>query len=105
MKLQSVATLLYFIIQISLKGGKSANLINRLENGEVIIGDGSYVVSLEKRCYVKAGRFTPEAACEHPEAVKQLGMEFARAGADVTQTFTYFTTEEKRPEGVTVSVS
>ena len=88
-----------------LKDTKSLNLLERLAKGEVIIGDGSYVVSLEKRCYVKAGRFTPEAACEHPEAVKQLGMEFAWAGGDVTQTFTYFTTEEKRPEGVTVSVS
>ena len=71
----------------------------------MIIGDGSYVITLEKRGYVKAGWYTPEAACEHPEAVKQLALEFARAGADVTQTFTCFTTEEKRPEGVAVSVS
>ena len=72
------------------------------------MGDGSYVFTLEKRGYVKvklttkdnpaisesqAGKFTPESACEHPAAVKQLAIEFARAGADVTQTFTYGSTE------------
>ena len=30
----------------------------------MIIGDGSYVVTLEKRGYVKAGDWTPEAAVE-----------------------------------------
>jgi len=59
------------------------------------VGDGSYVFTLEKRGYVKAGKFTPEAACEHPDAVRQLAREFARAGADVTQTFTYGSTEGK----------
>ena len=42
---------------------------------------------------VQAGKYTPEAACEHPEAVRQLALEFARAGGDVTQTFTYGSTE------------
>ena len=41
----------------------------------------------------QVGKFTPESACEHPDAVKQLAIEFARAGADVTQTFTYGSTE------------
>jgi len=68
-------------------------ILERLAAGEVILGDGSYVFTLEKRGYVKVGKFTPEAACEHPEAVRQLATEFARAGADVTQTFTYGTTE------------
>ena len=57
----------------------------RLGQGEVIIGDGSYVITLEKRGYVKAGPWTPEAAVEEPEAVKQLHREFLRAGADVMQ--------------------
>merc|ERR1719431_1521938 len=58
-----------------------------------MVGDGSYVFTLEKRGYVRAGRYTPESACEHPEAVRQLAEEFARAGGDVTQTFTYGSTE------------
>ena len=67
--------------------------MERLDAGEVVIGDGSYVFTLEKRGYVQAGKYTPEAACEHPEAVRQLALEFARAGGDVTQTFTYGSTE------------
>eukprot|EP00092_Neocalanus_flemingeri_P007860 GFUD01008486.1.p1 GENE.GFUD01008486.1~~GFUD01008486.1.p1 ORF type:complete len:377 (+),score=101.44 GFUD01008486.1:169-1299(+) len=69
------------------------SVLDRLREGEIIVGDGSYVFTLEKRGYVKAGKFTPESACEHPGAVKQLAIEFARAGADVTQTFTYGSTE------------
>ena len=28
-------------------------ILERLDAGEVIIGDGGYIVTLEKRCYVK----------------------------------------------------
>ena len=35
-----------------------------------MIGDGGFVFSLEKRGYVKAGPWTPEAAIEHPDAGK-----------------------------------
>ena len=31
--------------------------MERLEAGEVVIGDGSYVFTLEKRGYVRAGRW------------------------------------------------
>ena len=50
-----------------------------------MIGDGGFVFELEKRGYVKAGPWTPEAAVEQPEAVLQLHREFLRAGADVMQ--------------------
>ena len=33
-----------------------------------VIGDGSYVITLEKRGYVRAGAYTPEAALEYPDA-------------------------------------
>ena len=36
----------------------------------------------------QAGNYTPESSVEHPDAVKQLAEEFARAGGDITQTFT-----------------
>lgn len=42
--------------------------MERLNAGEVIVGDGGYVMQLEQRGYVKAGHWTPEAAVEHPEA-------------------------------------
>ena len=35
-----------------------------------IIGDGSYVFTLEKRGYVKGGPWTPEAVIEYPNAGK-----------------------------------
>jgi len=70
-------------------------LLERLNNGEVVIGDGGFVFALEKRGYVKAGPWTPEAVVEEPEAVKQLHREFLRAGADVMQTFTFYASEDK----------
>jgi len=74
-------------------------ILERLAAGEVIIGDGSYAVTLEKRGYVKAGSWTPEAAPEHPGAVEQLAIEFSRAGADVTQTFSFWCHESSLPPG------
>ena len=50
---------------------------------------------LEKRGYVKAGPWTPEATVEHPEAIRQLHREFLRAGADVMQAFTFYASEDK----------
>merc|ERR1712168_597379 len=70
-------------------------VLDRLNNGEVVIGDGGFVFALEKRGYVKAGPWTPEAASEHPEAVRQLHREFLRAGADVMQTFTFYASDDK----------
>lgn len=70
-------------------------LMERLNNNEVVIGDGGFVFALEKRGYVKAGPWTPEAVVEHPEAVKQLHREFLRAGSDVMQTFTFYASEDK----------
>ena len=70
------------------------NILDKLAQG-VIIGDGGFVFSLEKRGYVKAGPWTPEATIEAPDGVKQLHREFLRAGADVMQTFTFYASEDK----------
>jgi len=69
-------------------------LLERLREG-VVIGDGGFVFSLEKRGYVKAGPWTPEAAVEHPEAVRSLHREFLRAGSDVMQAFTFYASDDK----------
>merc|ERR1711881_238128 len=69
-------------------------LLERLAPGPVI-GDGGFVFELEKRGYVKAGPWTPEAAVEDPEAVRQLHREFLRAGSDVMQAFTFYASEDK----------
>jgi len=73
----------------------SKNILERMNKGEVIIGDGGFVFALEKRGYVKAGPWTPEACIEHPDAVKQLHREFVRAGSDVMQTFTFYASDDK----------
>merc|ERR1712029_747772 len=75
-----------------------ASLLKRLREGEVILGDGSYTVTLEKRGYVLANAWTPESSVEHPEAVRQLALEFARAGADITQTYTFFSDDKRLRE-------
>ncbi|XP_029824445.1 betaine--homocysteine S-methyltransferase 1 [Ixodes scapularis] len=69
-------------------------LLERLDSG-VVLGDGGFVFALEKRGYVKAGPWTPEACVEHPEAVRQLHREFLRAGADVMQAFTFYASDDK----------
>lgn len=69
-------------------------LLQRL-NESVVIGDGGFVFALEKRGYVKAGPWTPEATVEHPEAVRQLHREFLRAGSDVMQAFTFYASDDK----------
>jgi len=71
------------------------DIIAEMKSGRPIIGDGGFVFELEKRGFVKAGPWTPEATCEFPEAVKQLHFEMARAGADVMQTFTFYASEDK----------
>ncbi|XP_062269421.1 betaine--homocysteine S-methyltransferase 1 isoform X1 [Platichthys flesus] len=70
-------------------------ILERLDAGEVVIGDGGFVFALEKRGYVKAGPWTPEAAAENPEAVRQLHREFLRAGSTVMQTFTFYASDDK----------
>ena len=45
------------VMQLTLSGMPST-VLDRLRAGEVIIGDGSYVFTLERRGYVQAGEFS-----------------------------------------------
>lgn len=69
-------------------------LLERLKNDTVICAEG-YLFELERRGYLQAGAFVPEVVLEHPEAVLQLHREFARAGSDVIEAFTYYGHREK----------
>jgi betaine-homocysteine S-methyltransferase len=82
-------------------------LKQRLEGG-IVLGDGGYLLELERRGYVDSGsgrekvgtgrgsgQFTPEVAIEHPEALRELHREFLHAGAQVLQALTFFATREK----------
>src|SRR5215211_2237597 len=69
-------------------------ILDRLADGPVL-GDGGYLLELEKRGYVQAGPFTPEVVVEHPDALAQLHREFLRAGAEVLQTMTFYASDDK----------
>jgi betaine-homocysteine S-methyltransferase len=83
------------------------SLIELLQRGTVI-GDGGYLIELERRGYVDSGsgreqvgtgrgsgQFTPEVAIENPDALRELHREFLNAGSQVLQALTFFGTREK----------
>src|SRR5712664_1423888 len=74
----------------------------------VVLGDGGYLIELERRGYVDSGsrrervgtgkgsgQFTPEVTLENPDALRELHREFLRAGSQVLQALTFFGTREK----------
>ena len=61
---------------------KKKGILERLKDGPVL-GDGGYLLELEKRGWFRAGPFTPEVALVYPEALRELHVEFREAGADV----------------------
>jgi betaine-homocysteine S-methyltransferase len=82
-------------------------IIELLKQG-IVLGDGGYLIELERRGYVDSGsgrervgtgkgsgQFTPEIAINHPEALRQLHREFLQAGSKVLQALTFFGTREK----------
>ncbi len=86
---------------------KLTSITELLKQG-VVLGDGGYLIELERRGYVDSGsgrekvgtgrgsgQFTPEVAIEHPEALLELHREFLNAGSQVLQALTFFATREK----------
>jgi betaine-homocysteine S-methyltransferase len=84
------------------------DILKLIEERGIVIGDGGYLIELERRGYVDSGskrekvgtgrgsgQFTPEVAIEHPDALRQLHLEFLRAGSQVLQALTFFGTREK----------
>jgi betaine-homocysteine S-methyltransferase len=69
-------------------------ILERLKEGPVL-GDGGYLLELEKRGWVRAGPFTPEVALNNPEALRQLHIEFREAGAEVLQALTFYASRDK----------
>jgi betaine-homocysteine S-methyltransferase len=73
---------------------RGPNILERLARG-VVLGDGGYLLELEKRGYVQAGPFTPEVVLEHPAAVSELHREYLDAGAEVLQALAFYASKEK----------
>lgn len=69
-------------------------ILERLSRGAVL-GDGGYLLELEKRGYVQPGPFTPQVVLEHPSAVQELHREFLDAGAEVLQALAFYASKEK----------
>jgi betaine-homocysteine S-methyltransferase len=70
------------------------NILERLAEGPVL-GDGGYLLELEKRGWVRAGPFTPEVVLERPSALHELHVEFREAGSEVLQALTFYASRDK----------
>src|SRR5215467_13557411 len=70
------------------------NILERLKEG-IVLGDGGYIVELEKRGYVVTGAFTPELAVTHPDAIREMHREFLHAGSEVLQVMAFYGSREK----------
>jgi methionine synthase I (cobalamin-dependent) len=86
----------------------STDILEMIKEKGIVLGDGGYLIELERRGYVDSGskrekvgtgrgsgQFTPEVAIEHPEVLRRLHLEFLRAGSQVLQALTFFGTREK----------
>ncbi len=86
----------------------SKNILERIAKQGIVLGDGGYLLELERRGWVDSGsgrekvgtgkgsgQFTPEVAIEHPDALRELHREFLHAGSEVLQALTFFGTREK----------
>src|ERR1700689_644000 len=69
-------------------------LLERLSAGPVICAEG-YLFELERRGYLQAGPFVPEVVLEHPEKVRDLSLEYVRAGSDVVLALTFYAHRDK----------
>ena len=69
-------------------------ILERLAEG-IVLGDGGYIVELERRGYVIAGPFTPELAITHPSAIREMHQEFLSAGAEVLQVMVFYGSRDK----------
>jgi len=84
------------------------NILERIAKQGIVLGDGGYLIELERRGWVDSGsgrekvgtgkgsgQFTPEVAIEHPDALRELHREFLNSGSQVLQALTFFGTREK----------
>ena len=88
--------------------GQTGNILEQIKKQGIVLGDGGYLIELERRGWVDSGsgrekvgtgkgsgQFTPEVAIEHPDALRELHREFLNAGSQVLQALTFFGTREK----------
>ena len=71
------------------------NILDRLAAAGPVLGDGGYIVELERRGCGMAGAFTPHFGLDHPEAIRQFHVEFLNAGAEVLQVMAFYGSRAK----------
>src|SRR5271169_6787040 len=77
-----------------MAGTKKKGILEKLSEG-IVLGDGGYLLELEKRGRVRAGPFTPEVALENPDSLLELHREFRDAGSEVLQSLTFYASRDK----------
>ncbi|XP_071498403.1 betaine--homocysteine S-methyltransferase 1-like [Diadema antillarum] len=73
----------------------SKGLMERIRDGETVICAEGYLYAFEHKGYLKAGPYVPEVVVDHPDLVRQMYIDFVRAGSDVVQAFTYYGNRSK----------
>src|SRR5205823_13591770 len=84
---------------------RTENILERIAKQGIVLGDGGYLLELERRGWVDSGsgrekvgtgkgsgQFTPEVAIEHPDALRELHRESLNAGSSELQPLTLFDT-------------
>src|SRR5262249_33467354 len=69
-------------------------ILERLAEGPVL-GDGGYLLELEKRGWVRAGPFTPEVTLLRPGARRGRHAGSGEGGAEVRQALTFYASRDK----------
>src|ERR1043166_4783640 len=82
--------------------------ITELLKDGVVLGDGGYLIELERRGYVDSGsrrekvgtgkgsgQFTPEVAIENPDGLRELHRDFLKGGWKLLQALTFFAKRDK----------
>jgi len=64
------------------------SILEKMATGPVL-GDGGYVLFLEKQGVIKSAQWTPEGVLTHPEAVRAIHEKFLDAGSEVLQAQTW----------------
>src|ERR1700740_1162749 len=73
---------------------KKKGILERLKEGPVL-GDGGYLLELERAGWGRPGPFTPEVSIVYPDALRELHIEFREAGAEVLQALTFYASRDK----------
>ena len=62
--------------------------MERIRDGEGVVVAEGYLFEMERRGYIRPGKWVPDVVLDHPDKVTTLHEEFVHAGSDVVEAFT-----------------